>query len=82
MRPDLTGQAKGVDYVAEVIRFISSEWSPARLRVTVANWNKRALRVCRNLGFRRVAAFGGFRRHRGGQYVVFVLEFSPKREPA
>lgn len=81
MRPDFTGQGRGAEYVADVVAFVAHRWSPLHIRASVAAWNKRALAVCHKLGFRPVAAFGGFRRHAGRHYVVLVAD-SPARTGA
>lgn len=59
MRPDLTGRGLGARYLAAVIRFARRELGATRLRVTVAEFNARALRLCEAAGFRRVERFEG-----------------------
>jgi [ribosomal protein S18]-alanine N-acetyltransferase len=59
LRPDLTGQGQGSRYVNAVIAFASSTYKPDRLRVTIAAFNRRALRVWEKAGFRVAQKFQG-----------------------
>ncbi len=59
VRPDLTGRGLGARYLAAALEFARRELGASRLRVTVAEFNARALRLCENAGFRRVARFDG-----------------------
>jgi len=57
MRPDLTGQGHGLSYVKIVLGFGRRAFAPTAFRVTVAEFNKRALRVWEKAGFRTVQVF-------------------------
>ena len=57
MRPDLTGQGRGLTYVNAVLGFARCTFAPTAFRVTVAEFNKRALRMCKRAGFRPVQGF-------------------------
>jgi ribosomal-protein-alanine N-acetyltransferase len=57
LRPDLTGQGQGGTYVAAVLDFAREQFAPSTFRVTVAEFNKRALRVWQRAGFQRYQAF-------------------------
>lgn len=59
VRPDLTGQGHGYEYVNAVIQFATSAFYPDRLRVTIAAFNRRALRVWEKAGFRIIRKFQG-----------------------
>jgi len=59
LRPDLTGQGLGSEYVNAVINFAYSTYSTDRLRVTIAAFNKRALRVWERAGFQVMHKFQG-----------------------
>ena len=59
LRPDLTGQGHGSEYVNAVIDFDHQTFTPAQLRVTIAEFNARALRVWEKAGFWRVQMFRG-----------------------
>jgi RimJ/RimL family protein N-acetyltransferase len=73
VRPDLTGQGRGSSYVSAVIEFARATFAPRALRVTVAAFNRRALRVWERAGFQRVQTF---ERQRDGMPFV-VLQTSP-----
>ena len=59
VRPDLTGQGKGSEYVGAVIDFAHKTYSPDQLRVTIAAFNSRAMRVWEKEGFQVVQNFRG-----------------------
>lgn len=51
VRPDLTGQGRGGMFVQAVVDFAREQHAPKRLRVTIADFNKRAQRVWEKAGF-------------------------------
>jgi ribosomal-protein-alanine N-acetyltransferase len=57
VRPDLTGQGLGHAFVRAVLRFARQEFAPTEYRVTVAEFNERALRVWKTAGFQSVQRF-------------------------
>jgi [ribosomal protein S18]-alanine N-acetyltransferase len=57
LRPDLTNQGKGVDYVQKVNNFAISTFDPKALRVTIAEFNLRAQKVWQKAGFVKVSHF-------------------------
>jgi ribosomal-protein-alanine N-acetyltransferase len=57
LRPDLTGQGRGLAYVNGVLNFASHTFEPDGYRVTVAAFNRRALRVWQKAGFQIVEKF-------------------------
>jgi RimJ/RimL family protein N-acetyltransferase len=57
MRPDLVGRGLGEGFLRAVIEFADRAFAPGATRVTVAAFNRRALRVCLALGFREDARF-------------------------
>jgi RimJ/RimL family protein N-acetyltransferase len=54
LRPDLTGRGLGESFLNAQIAHARGEWRPARLRLFVAVWNERAIRLYERLGFREV----------------------------
>jgi [ribosomal protein S18]-alanine N-acetyltransferase len=62
IRPDLTGQGLGAQFIEAGLRYAIAEWTPKRFRLWVAAWNERALRAYRRAGFREVAEHEGERR--------------------
>lgn len=57
VRPDLTGQGMGREFVTAVIDFACRAFQPAVLRVTIATFNRRAQRVWEQQGFAPVQQF-------------------------
>lgn len=57
MHPNLTGQGLGHAFVHAVLRFAQQEFASSEFRVTVAEFNRRALRVWKAAGFRQVQRF-------------------------
>jgi [ribosomal protein S18]-alanine N-acetyltransferase len=68
VRPDLTEQGHGAEYVNAVIDFAYSTYAPQRLRVTIAAFNLRALRVWEKAGFQVTQRFQG-----GWENMDFVV---------
>jgi ribosomal-protein-alanine N-acetyltransferase len=68
VRPDLTGQGYGSEYVNAAINFAHSTYTPQHLRVTIAAFNGRALRVWEKAGFQVVQKFRG-----GWENMDFVI---------
>ena len=54
IRPDLTGQGLGAQFIDAGLRYATEEWEPKRFRLWVAWWNERALRAYRRAGFEEV----------------------------
>ncbi len=72
VRPDLTGQGHGLRYVKAVLDYGRRTFAPTAFRVTVAEFNKRALRVLKKAGFRAVQAFQ--KEQDGRVFVVLMRE--------
>jgi GNAT superfamily N-acetyltransferase len=72
VRPDLTGQGQGGLYVQAVLEYARCAYSPPAFRVTIAEFNKRALRVWAKAGFQRVQRFG--RKQDGWPFLVLVRQ--------
>ncbi len=58
MRPDLTEQGLGGRFVQAGLDFAEAEYSPDRFRLAVAAFNKRAIQVYENCGFKVQTTFG------------------------
>lgn len=56
MRPDLTGQGKGLGlaFVRAGLNFARERFAPPAFRLYVLTWNERAVRVYEQAGFERV----------------------------
>jgi RimJ/RimL family protein N-acetyltransferase len=51
MRPELTGQGKGADFFGAILGYALGTLNPELLRLTVAKFNLRALKLYENFGF-------------------------------
>lgn len=57
MRPDLTGSGHGLAFVGAALDYAAGRFQPSRLRLVVATFNTRAIRVYERLGFEPGPAF-------------------------
>lgn len=57
IRPDLVGQGHGKQYAQAVMEHGTSQYRVKQLRVTIAEFNKRAQQVWAKLGFEQVEKF-------------------------
>jgi ribosomal-protein-alanine N-acetyltransferase len=57
VRPDLTGRGQGMRYLGAVIDFGVAQFAPELLRLTVAAFNARAIRLYERAGFRAAQRF-------------------------
>jgi RimJ/RimL family protein N-acetyltransferase len=60
IRPDLTGKGLGHTYIEAVVAFAWKQFNPPALRVTIAEFNRRAQRVWKSAGFVQVERFGRY----------------------
>lgn len=76
LRPHLVGQGAGRDAIAAGLAFGRAQFAPQAFRVTVATFNKRALRVVEALGFKRAGQFNAATDGRSFE-VLIRLESQP-----
>lgn len=57
IRPDLVGKGHGKQYAQAVANYGVNQYGAQELRVTIAEFNKRAQRVWKQLGFNQVDRF-------------------------
>jgi ribosomal-protein-alanine N-acetyltransferase len=70
MRPDLTGRGLGEEFVHAGLHFAREAYSPPAFRLTVATFNRRAIRVYERAGFRAVETFGAPTRDGGVEWLL------------
>lgn len=68
IRPDLTGRGKGVEYANAVLEFADTLFKPKAFRVTIAAFNKRAIRLWQKLEFEQQQSF-----ERGSDGMQFIV---------
>ena len=71
-RPDLTGKGLGAEIIVKALQFGSEEFETERFRVTVAEFNERALKVHRRIGFQEDQRFP--RKSDGMEFVVLKID--------
>ena len=74
MRPDLTGRGLGEEFVHAGLRFAREVYSPRAFRLTVAAFNRRAIRVYERTGFETTETFGAPTRGGGRQWLLMRRE--------
>ena len=57
MHPNLIGKGNGTSFCTHIIQFIEKQYVGKSIRLTVANFNKRAIHLYEKLGFVKVAQF-------------------------
>ena len=72
MRPDLTGRGQGVSYARAVTDYAGDTFAATLFRVTIAKFNKRALRVWEKAGFEISERFR--RELDGRDFVVMIRD--------
>lgn len=78
LRPDLTGRGYGMQYLGAVLAFGIAQFQPTLLRLTVADFNLRAIRLYQKAGFRDSARFtSSFAR----RPFIIMTQPAPKTPP-
>jgi RimJ/RimL family protein N-acetyltransferase len=72
MKPELCGKGKGYDFVSKEIEFAKAFLSAEKLRLTVAGFNERAIKVYERVGFKKIMDFN--RRDEKGTTKFIVME--------
>lgn len=57
LHPKLTGNGKGFSFLSSGLAFGQAEYSAGNFRLSVAGFNKRAIRLYENAGFEEAASF-------------------------
>jgi len=70
LRPDLTGHHLGLAFTHGCLEYARAHLSPTAFRLSVVEWNKRAVRTYERAGFTAVTSF---RSSTGEDEVVFVV---------
>ena len=57
MKPEFTGQGRGIEFFTAIVEYAKNNLMPGKLRLTVANFNERAVRLYEKSGFIRSGQF-------------------------
>lgn len=79
VRPDLVGRGEGMRYIGAVIAFGVARFQPELLRLTVAEFNLRAIRLYERAGFRAVSRFRSA--FAGREFIVMARPAAPDQPP-
>jgi ribosomal-protein-alanine N-acetyltransferase len=74
MRPDLTGQGLGEEFVHAGLSHAQNAYSPRTFRLTVATFNRRAISVYERAGFESVETFGATNLNGEKQWLLMRRE--------
>lgn len=73
MRPNLCGKGKGYNFLLKGIEFAEERFSTKKFRLSVASFNKRAIRLYERIGFRKVMAFERKKLDRSTTFLVMEM---------
>jgi len=74
LRPDLTGNGYGQEFVQAILNFGLQQYAPQAFRMTVAAFNVRAIRVYEKLGFTVITKFT---KHLDGAPFILMIKLIP-----
>jgi|SRR5262245_15535347 len=80
LRPDLTGRGLGPSFVRAVLAFGATAYAPSGFRLTVAAFNRRAIRAYEKVGFRVGRVFARPRAGEAQEWLQMVMA-RPEPEP-
>ena len=75
MRPDITGKGFGKEFVSSIIDFGREKYNLSYIDLTVAKFNKRAIRVYEKLGFKVIEEFVNTIREEDYDFLAMRLVF-------
>jgi [ribosomal protein S18]-alanine N-acetyltransferase len=74
MRPDLTGNGMGSDFMKAGMAFVINELKPSKITLSVATFNQRAIKLYKNIGFTAIDTF--IQDTNGGTYEFLRMEYN------
>jgi [ribosomal protein S18]-alanine N-acetyltransferase len=72
LRPDLTGRGQGQSFLEDGLAFAREQFEPRGFRLSVAEFNRRAIRVYERVGFTQTRTFA--HETNGGVYRFVEME--------
>lgn len=73
MRPDLTGNSMGLDFLKAGMDFVKSRFKPEKITLSVATFNLRAIKIYRKMGFIDLDTF--MQNTNGDTYEFIRMEY-------
>jgi [ribosomal protein S18]-alanine N-acetyltransferase len=73
MRPDLCGKGNGYEFLRKEIEFAKTLFGVEKLRLTVAEFNQRAVRLYEKSGFKRIMDFNRTNENGNTKFIVMEL---------
>jgi [ribosomal protein S18]-alanine N-acetyltransferase len=77
MRPDLTGNGMGSGFLKAGLSFVINEFKPGKITLSVAAFNKRAIKVYEKNGFTAIDTF--MQNTNGGTYEFLRMEYNVEK---
>ena len=71
MRPDLCGKGKGYNFFIQGLEFAQDKFSVKKFRLTVASFNKRAIKLYEKIGFKKIGKFE--KKNKDGSITFLVM---------
>ncbi|QPL04460.1 MULTISPECIES: GNAT family N-acetyltransferase [Actinomyces] len=78
LRPDLTGRGLGRNFMRGNLKWIQQEYSGMEIRLSVALFNRRGIRVYESIGFKVIRHFTQVTN--GGEYDFVEMKFVETRQ--
>jgi len=75
MRPELTGKGFGTEFVRAIINFGKKKYNLSYIDLTVAKFNKRAIKVYEKVGFKIIEEIVNTIRGNDYDFLIMRLEF-------
>lgn len=76
IKPNLCGQGLGLKFLNNGLDFAKNKLSAKRVRLTVATFNKRAIKVYKNAGFEKIYSFERIAETEKVEFWVMIKEIS------
>ncbi|MRG87268.1 GNAT family N-acetyltransferase [Salinibacillus xinjiangensis] len=77
LRPDLTGQGGGREFVIAGLEYARHKFNPQHFKLAVATFNHRAIKVYERVGFERGQTF--LQRTNGGEYEFLSMSMDANK---